>query len=359
MSITCNTASGILGAATALKTRVYPNGEAVVYKAKSFKPEPIPEPFEHDLTSLYSCCMRAYGTVSMLFCMGLAPLGLSPLSNSDKALEPGDDDDSSQKKAPDRKGLNGITSFGARIVRNAAYLIENEGGQNRAVFATCTIPDLTRDRMQIVHENFHRVVELYRLGMRRELKDSGLSGEIVTVSEIQEKRYEKTNIPVLHIHSVFCGRSRTGKWAVSKERHDKIWKNSLLSVLQDDELNVASACNLQKIKRSAEGYIGKYMTKGSQAVKKVVEQGYGEWMPKQWWSCSRSLRRRIDKQTRQPDDLSEWLDGAATTDDKTIWLWSRNVEIEMRSGEKVVIARYGRLSEQQLSQIKAAYPIRT
>jgi len=358
MSIACNSVSGIIGATSDIKTKVYPNGEAVIYKVKSFGLEPIPPVPDSDLTSLYSCCMRAYGTVAVALAMGLGPLGLSPLSNFDTALQPPENNESGSQKEEKRKGLNGITSFGARIVRNAAYLIENEGGKNRAVFATCTIPDLTRDKMQIVHENFHKIVELYRLGIKRELKGGKLNGEIVTVTEIQEKRYERTGLPVLHIHSVFMGRGRTGKWIVQKERHDEIWRNALRSVLPGEDIGVEYACNLQKIKSSAEGYIGKYMTKGSKVVQQIVKDGYEDWLPKQWWSCSRTLRRRIDRETRTPDELSSWLSSADVTEDRTIWLWCSDVTIEMRSGEKIVIAKYGKLSKQQLSQIKEAYPTR-
>lgn len=355
MSITRRKTDGPIGAKTGLKARVYPNGEAVVYKVKSFKPDAIPPVFEHDTTSLFSCCMRAYGTVSLALLAGLVPLGSSPLSNFDKPEESVLSGDDLRSQPQKRKGLMGITSFGARMVRNGCYLIETESGPGRVVFATCTIPDLSFEDMARVHNSFHHVVEIYRLNLRRLLKEKGLSGESVTVSEIQTGRYEKTGLPVLHIHSVFCGKTSSGKWAVSKAEHDEMWLKALGVVLKDVEIDVKYACNLQVVKRSAEGYLGKYMSKGSKAVKEIVESGFTGWMPRQWWNCSRTLRRRIDEQTTNPDDLADWLNDMASCEGNTIWLWHRDVEIEMRSGETVVIARYGRLSAWQLEQIKRVY----
>lgn len=284
-----------------------------------------------------------------------APLGLSPLRNFDKALSANNDGDSVADKPVIRYGKNGITTLGARRVRNAAFLLERDYGRSRCVFATCTVPSLPIEQMRCLHEGWHKVVDAYRRKLTRLLKENGLSCESVTVVEVQEKRYQRTGIPVLHIHTVFCGKDRSGKWILSPEAHDEMWRTSLAVVVGDAIPEVSSACNLQRVKKSAEGYLGKYMTKGSKLIRALVRDGFEGWLPKQWFACSRSLTRRINDETRDIGEFAEWLNDVAEEEGRDIWLWHRNIRIELPSGDKITIARYGKLSIRQIAEIHAYY----
>mgnify|MGYP000514497478 CR=1 FL=1 len=349
-------AGGPIGGHNGLRARLYPNGECVIYKPRAFKMEPMAQPHEYDEAGLYCACMRAYGGLGILALCVPEALGLSPLRNFDKSLKPRTRADEGVSGIVKRYGTHGITSSGARIVRNAAYLIEREGGKHRAVFATCTVPSLPMEGMRVLHENWHKVIDMYRLRMKRILADKNLSGELITVSEVQEKRYERTGIPVLHIHSLFIGKTRSGKWAISTKDHDRIWRAVLSSVIGHGEFDSAACCNLQRVKKSAEGYIGKYMTKGSKCVRKMSADGFTGWLPKQWWSCSRSLRARVDAQTRSVDSMADWLNDMADIEGSNVWLWHRDVSIDMRDGHKITIARCGRLSISQNAQIQEYLP---
>lgn len=350
--VTPKHAGGPIGGHNGLRARLYPNGECVIFKPRAFQMEPMAPAHEYDEAGLYCACMRAYGGLGILaLCMPQA-LGLSPLRNFDKLLEPGAPTNEGVPSVVKRYGVHGITSSGARVVRNAAHLIESEGGKGRAVFATCTVPSLPMEAMRILHEKWHKVVELYRLGVKRVLTDNDLSGELITVSEVQEKRYERTGIPVLHIHSLFIGKSRSGRWAISTKDHDRIWTRVIAHVVGTDHFDASACCNLQRVKKSCEGYIGKYMTKGSKCVRKMCADGFTGWLPKQWWSCARTLRARVNAQTRDIDSMAEWLNDMADEKSGDVWLWHRDVSIEMRDGCDITIARYGRLTPQQTTQIQ-------
>lgn len=354
MNIAPKRTSGPIGGKTGLNAKLYPNGEVVVYKPRTFKMEPMAKPHQYDEAGLFCACMRAYGTVAPALLAGLLPLGLSPLpifdSNPEASvLAPG-------KIAAARgiKGQKGITSYGARIVRNCAHLLESSVQVGRCIFATVTVPNLPIQAIGAIHENWNQVVELYRLSLRRALQRKGLSGESVTVSEIQEKRHQRTGLPVLHLHSVFVGVTASGKFAIAPKEHDRMWYAALSSVVDIDWSDITSACNLQRVKKSAAGYLGKYMSKGSKAVITARANGFERWLPKHWWNASRSLTRRVKANTRRIDYLADWLNEIAEVKGNGVWEWHRDVQIEMYNGDKINIARYGRLTKgfnEQLHQL--------
>lgn len=338
-----------------LQAKLYPNGECVVYKPKLFKPEPLRphQEREEDLE-----------TMRLLRMMCLNPdlrdwapllLGLSPHTNFDSLIKNSEVHVTGPVCPIKRYGTNGITSFGARRVRNAAYLIEKGVPIGCAVFSTCTVPSLPIEDMRSIHERWHKVVEVFRRKLTRALRKKGLSGESVTVSEIQGKRYERTGIPVLHIHTVFHGRTRTGKPAISTKEHDDMWRDALMVGVIGPMTKLGSACNLQWVKKSAQGYLGKYMSKGTKVVRRLCKTGFTGWLPKQWWSVSRSLGARVDEETRQIDEFADTLNDWAEMEGTDIWIWHKDVTIELGDGTPIRMARYGKLSNRQTAQIQEYY----
>lgn len=313
------------------------------------------KPHQYDEAGLWASCMRAYGTLAPALAAGLVQLGLSSHMNSDSAADGTCSPDSEGSAVEVQYGLKGITSHGKRTVRNAAHIIENSRPKGFAVFATCTVPSMPLDDLRTIHEGWHHVVERYRLLMKRALQDKGLTGEIVTVSEIQEKRYKKTGIPVLHIHSVFIGKCGHGGWAISTEQHDEIWARSLKASGLRDSPEVSKACNMQRVKKSASSYLGKYMTKGSQIVTEAITAGMQRWFPKQWWSCSLTIIREIKAQTKRVDGVAEWLNEMAGEEGSGIWVWHRDVQIEVFTGDRITMARYGRLTQAATIEIQTHY----
>lgn len=346
----------LIGGKTDIKAKMWPNGETVIWKAKTFKMEPL-KPYEEKdeqgfMGRWAEFCMKNPDIAEDV----ARALGLSTHAIFDKlkgdVLE---SDGEVVLKPRARKGNTGITSYGARMVRNAAHLLENGAGRFRCVFATTTVPSLPREKLCVLHEKWGEVVERYRLLMTRALKEKGLSGEIVTVTEVQEKRYEKTGLPILHTHSVFVGKTRTGKWAISTECHDDCWFRAMSVAIDIERTEVAYSVNLQRVKKSAAGYLGKYMSKGSKSVARAIADGFAEWLPNHWWNCTRTLSRKVKEQTRNIDFLAEWLESMAEAGGNDVWEWHRTVEIEMFSGDKITIARYGRLNIRQVAEIHAYY----
>lgn len=320
--------------------KIYPNGEFSVYRPKRFTPEGVKvrhiskkEQALKDFVELN----KALGGRGLIDVYEGAEklgwpsdLGLSLHRNFDREPE------------PIRYGLKGIPSKAARKVRNGAYLLQKEYEKKHLSFLTVTMPDLDRVTMKKVHSKWATLVDGFKRRLTRLLKSRGLDGEVVMVVEVQEERYERTGIPVLHIHAVFQGRKRFSSWAIKTTEFDAIWKTSLEDV-SETKVDVKAACNVQRVKASAEGYMGKYMTKGCKTVKAIVEAGLEEWLPRQWWSMSRSLSQRIESQTVRLKDDAIFLWNACTDDDSPILLFSRGVVLVNKMGIEYICSFYGRV----------------
>lgn len=344
-----------IGSPSPYRARLYPNGECVVWKARTFKPHWTSDKVsrqrvEYQL-ALFRLCNEYEDTATAL----AAALGLANLPIFDIAENGVVERDVSKQAVRKAKGLDGISSYGRRLVRNAAHLLEDNGRRCLCVFATVTVPSVPYEQLAAIHKRWNEVIERYRLGITRALKAKGLSGEMVVVSEIQEKRHDKTGIPVLHAHSVFHGVTKNGKFALSTELHDDIWYRALSVAARIERHDVAVACNLQRVRKSASGYLGKYMTKGALGVRRAVDQGFGDWMPRHWFSCSRTLMNRVKAETRRVDDLGYWLYESPKEGADNLWIWHREVSIEFADGNSLVVAVYGQLKPEVSAGIHAGF----
>lgn len=324
--------SGVHLKRSGVKVKLWPNGELSFYREKKFNLAAVVERRKKTYDTLAACCIRAYGLAGGL--VALRSLGLSPHPNFDKPKT---------KRAV--FGLKGISGKGKRRVRNACFLMTREAGRHRLTFSTVTLPPMALGNLERAHRNWHKLIDFYRREVSRVLKRNGLTGEIVGVSEIQEKRYEKSGIPVLHAHFVFIGAGRNGGWVLSPRRHDRIWRRALATVLGLPRIDCSAACQLKSVKESAEGYLGKYMSKGAKVCAVVIADGFGDWLPRQWWNCSRELVRRMETDMRIFSHGISWLAEKATEENSDIFLFFSNVMLERDDGSRYAIASYGRLSK--------------
>jgi len=156
---------------------------------------------------------------------------------------------------------------------------------------------------------------------------------------------------VLHIHAVFQGRKRRSSWAITTSMVDEMWASSMDLVL-GYKPSVVSACNIQKVKKSCEGYLGKYMTKGVEDVKKLTEEGYEKWLPKQWWSMSRSLGKKIEKRTKVLRQEARTVWNLCLDEDDAVFAYVRPVVLENKMGVPYIAAFFGRLNPDSINAFR-------
>nr|CRY96880.1 hypothetical protein [uncultured prokaryote] len=338
------TSSNVLGGRSDLTTRIFPNGECVVFRNTIKKARPFTKAVRKFNYVWLFACWDMFQRDPELFRAVSLFMGLSLVRNFDNLLKPSSDKLAPTEKKARRYGRNGITRSGARTVRQGAYLMQKRFGIGRITFATVTLPDLPIETMGVVHDQWHKIVERYRLLIRRALKEDGLSGDMISVSEIQEKRYKKTGVPVLHLHSIWVGRLSYGQWSISTKAHDDIWRKAVGVAIKTVSVSFKSAANLQEVKSSAAGYLGKYMSKGAAVVSSLVDNGFDGWLPRQWWNMSRDLVRWVKAETLTTDEFGDFLRDAANGDSKDVWDFFGHVQIDIGEKQQYWLATYGRLN---------------
>jgi hypothetical protein len=239
------------------------------------------------------------------------------------------------------KGSSGITSKGRRILRNAAYLIEKDYGKGCLSFATLTLPRLSDEGFKRVSADWGRVVESVSAAIRRRLREEGLPTHLFGCTEVQEKR-ERTHggIP-LHLHLVFVGRHRSGGWAISPAQLRKSWRDAVNNVLAGlkEFPDFRASENITRVRKSCAAYLAKYLSKGVESIDKLRRKWGERELPKQWHTCTRELRQRIDKEKLVPEAyVCEMLVHAVVTKDGDICRYSAVKMIQNGGGVNYLLA---------------------
>jgi hypothetical protein len=211
-----------------------------------------------------------------------------------------------------RKGLNGITGYGSKMVRSGCYLLQQTWGKDRLGFLTLTLPD-NRDYLHILSMGWAELVRKFDQELTRELERKGAPTHYIQVTEVQEKRSRATGMVIPHLHLVYVA------WDGKNYRDDgkrdyylsynwlqqtwqRVLENSLgtwKALIEGSKLDKARI-SIETIKKSVEGYLGKYMTKGKKALQKLIKDGFalGD-IPCHWWGCNREMRAMV-KEGIQP-----------------------------------------------------------
>jgi len=320
---------------------IWPNGEFGVSRQKE---TPFLSQFKNELTSdetqFNTAALQAHGFDSTINFQrqkkGYCLLGLSQVPNSHKKV---------------KRGLKGISSYGAKVVRCAAQHLETRHTKECLSFTTVTVPDCTADTLRLVAAGWAECVRQFVQSLRRDLRAQGLSGEVLTVTEVQSKRYASSGLPVLHLHLLFQGRiHRRAAWAISTERFDELWARRLRPYFPNRRTFPAS-CNMKSVEKSAAGYMGKYMSKGRGAIAPLVEAGCADYLPSAWWNCTLTLRHTVLKMRIKLQSVAELLELLCCNGSPELFAWLRPIEIDVGNGTKIRIGWAGRIHPDWLSTV--------
>ena len=195
----------------------------------------------------------------------------------------------------ERKG-QGFTSHGRRMVRNAAWWLQQTIGRASLSFLTATLPDRALELMELSGQAaglWAEMIRQYEQWVKRQLRKNGLCEYIVGVSEVQAKRWEESQKVGLHLHWAFQGRvDSSSAWCIRKEEFAEAWLRIVSNVL-GEEVESKSVTRVERVKKSIENYLSKYMTKGGECINDIIEAGKRELLPTSWWNITYQLRTLI------------------------------------------------------------------
>lgn len=214
------------------------------------------------------------------------------------------------KPARPPKGKNGITGYGARMTRNGCHLLERHYGKNRLVMVTPTLPE-NNPYFMLWTLDWSEIVRKFIQELQRELRRQNAPDHIIGVTEIHPKRSERLGFGVPHLHLVLVNwdgetfEDGKRKYYISSDKFRELFQRVLrnsairLGVYQDDVPVPLPRVHSETIKKSAEGYLGKYLSKGKESLKKLADKGVTDINISHWWHCTKGLRQIIKRGIRE------------------------------------------------------------
>jgi hypothetical protein len=208
---------------------------------------------------------------------------------------------------PEKYGKRGITGYGRRMVKSAATLMKRMPGK-RLTFCTVTMPPLSRGLRRELALAWPEFLRQLIQWLARQLRKSGLPGLVCSVSEIQPKRLKALNEGYLHLHLVWINHyARSGNWAVDVDLL-KTWCSEFLQRRGLWEADSWVNVDVQQVKKTAAGYLAKYMSKGSAEIEQFAEDCGWDAVPGQWWNLSKPARDLVKRFTYEGDEVGALLE---------------------------------------------------
>lgn len=271
---------------------------------------------------------------------------------------------SKSSQRPETYGRKGITGYGQKVVRSGCHLLQRKYGRGRLSFLTLTLPELTPAALEAIALGWADLVRQLMQHLRRCLERSGLPPSIVLVTELQPKRLKDGSQGCLHIHAVFVGRHQRQSWIMTPQDIRDVWLR-LLSRKVGYQVYSDSCENIQRVEKSAENYLSKYMSKGSECIAEYADKFGWQSVPRQWWSASSAIKNGVKKYTISGEQSSKVLDALL----HSYWkkggfpntggvVFSRPITVPATKYRDLVIGYFGKIDQstyQDIYELSVSY----
>jgi hypothetical protein len=246
-----------------------------------------------------------------------------------------------------KHGLKGLTTHGARMVRSGCYLLESRLGRSDCMMWTLTVPTLSREGRVELAGNWGKLVNRTVEWISRKLARAGRPPAIIGCTEIQTGRLEKYRQGYLHLHLICPAHSNNGgRFALDVVEFRTWWKEAL-ERFSGRTIPTLPRIQAEVVRKSAEGYMGKYLSKGSgEELAGFIEDLGADSVPGQWWFCSALMRDRVKKGRRQGRNtgavLEAFIQNAFETGQMDIFEYISHVDLVTETG-RYTCGWYGKL----------------
>jgi len=251
------------------------------------------------------------------------------------------------------RGMNGITTYGRRFVASAAKLMQDRYRARGLCFLTLTVPPLSAwERMEIAGhwgKSMGRLIQW----LSRRLKRQGIPPLVVGCTELQERRAERAGEAYLHAHLICPLYSQGHRYAIDIAALRAWWQAELERVI-GRPLDQAPRCQAERVRSNASAYLGKYLSKGSEAIAAIREDLGEDSIPGQWWFCSASCRALVRRHIWSGEAASTYLEAlieqARLENDWASFAWIYPIIIEW-DGTPLLVGWSGRLKEAEMAAL--------
>ena len=261
-------------------------------------------------------------------------------------------------KVKKRYGKNGITPFGRRRVRNGAERIQEVFSRHRTAFVTLTVPDYPPPIRKVVYARWGQLTRKYFQELKRLHEKSSHPFCYVSVTEVQSHRWKDSGNPGLHIHyccPIYKLSSKRGDYLVTPDWIREVWGRLLQNLIDTIPLDGVEfrtptpRVDIQRVKYSASAYLSKYMSKGSELVKEVIEYEGEDCVPGQWWSMSANLKEWISANTSQISaEAMDCLLSLYRHGQEDCFIYASQVCIECPIRGELTVSLSGKLSDEMI-----------
>lgn len=251
-----------------------------------------------------------------------------------------------------KRGHGGITRYGRNLISSAAVIVERNYDRRILTFCTVTLPSAPLESLQSVCGNWSEIVKQFVKNLGRGLLSANLPPQVFGVTEVQMKRFEAHGVPALHLHLVFVGRnSRKNAWQVTRKDVRRWWVQCLKKYLPPDT-DYSSVENVQQVRKSAASYLGKYMSKGTDAIAAIIAAGFADWLPSAWFTISHDLRREVLSNVLRGENVGELLNWLCHNVMANVFRWIAPVLIKRSDQSEYAIGFTGSLLPEALDKVR-------
>lgn len=162
----------------------------------------------------------------------------------------------------------------------------------------------------------------------------------------------------LHLHFVFVGRkTRYSPWSITCDRMRLLWARAVSGGEVSKQLNPEawkSSVDMQLIRQSVAGYLGKYMSKGVGAIQTIMKANpeLVEFLPAHWYFCTEALRRMADRKTAYGEVHADAIvEMSRSSRPELFFRWMKEVDIVGGRGEKLATVLCYDLTERALDML--------
>lgn len=289
-----------------LAGRIYPNGQFGIGIIRRFKTDYVKPKQSTQVKTWEENRNQVHGLLPSLQYLrsGLLDESELPVVSQANVLEAALDSSLGSNSHKGKRGLNGITGHGKNLVRNAALLLEKRYGCKHLTFLTLTLPEMGEDAWKQIGADWARIVKVVTQWVSRRLGSVGLPPHVVSVTEVQSHRFERVKSPGYHLHMVFVGRKPHHTWSITPAEIRSAWKRAVVGTVGAIAEGVSwqSCENMQAVRFSAGGYLGKYMSKGAESVGEVAALYGSDCLPSTWYNCTSILRLAVKTSCQRLSD---------------------------------------------------------